>query len=477
MKKALAVALVVLGFATSTRALDIKAITAKPTADNPRFDNKEAWPDLVGDEYFLKQEWPKTRLLIWAHAPSEEATTTPVRGGPRPDIADPASWIDAATGKPADAIPDMGTDVIFPDADRPYKVTGSGFICRHLTVGQDTDFQPGGGRAAEVFGNVWIRPGGIFYVYRTLMLVGGHNTFFRHDWPEDGNLKELHDTGAIVPFDPADPKKPNPWSWRTDRRPCISHFFQHDKPEGSTEMIGHSSSRDEVGIKAGRLIVGRDSRFLCGGAANLDIHRDAAIVLMDGAVTGKTVNQFGICLRMLGGSLTAGTPDRPIKRDARIGVGYCNWMNLSFPDQTVGRRGNAYDYGRFSANVSGKLIGYPAEGSDARLVFGWQRVSMGGGGRGVNATDGFNRAFAKLQPKITVWVDPEAQVENVRFEDLHRGGIVTPDAAAAKNWKNVTYGEGCLSKTPEKLIREYTGRIDRGRPVEPLTPEKEYTSM
>jgi len=472
MKRALIVAVAVLGFAASASAIDIKAITAKPTADNPQFGNKEAWPNLVGDEYFLKQDWPKARLLIWAHADK-----TFKRGEPRPDIEDPASWIDAATGKPADAIPDMETDVILPDAEQPYGVTGKGFICRHLTVGRNAKFEPGGGHAADIFGNVWIRPGGIFYVYRTLKLVGGGNAFFRHDWPEDGVLKKLHDTGAIVAFDPANPRAPNPWSWRVDKRPSICHFFLHDRPEGSTEFVGYSSSRDEVGVKSGTLIVGRDSRFLCGGAASLDIHREAAIVLMDGAMTGKTVNQFGICLGMKGGSLTAGTPDRPIKRDARIGVGYSNWMNLSFPDQTVGRRGNAYDYGRFSANVSGKLSGYPAEGSTARLVFGWQRVSMGGGGRGVNATDGFNHAFAKLQPKISVWVAPETEIENVRFEDLHRGGIVTPNAAAAKNWRNVTFGDGCLSKDSKELIRQYTGKVDRGRPIEPLTPEKKYTSM
>jgi len=104
MKKTLIVAVAVLGFAMQASALDIEAITAKPTADSPQFDNREAWPDLVGDEYFLKEEWPKARLLIWAHA-----ATAPVRGEPRPDIADPASWIDAATGQGADAVPDMGS--------------------------------------------------------------------------------------------------------------------------------------------------------------------------------------------------------------------------------------------------------------------------------------------------------------------------------------------------------------------------------
>ncbi|MHC4249891.1 MAG: hypothetical protein ACYS9X_12255 [Planctomycetota bacterium] len=466
MKTTLLAFVAMLGFAFSAVALDTGAITSKPTAHAPRFDDKRVWPDLVGDEYFPKEKWPEARLLIWAPA-----------GGAKKDPMAPANWIDAATGRPAAAAPDMDTDIILPDAEQSYGVRGKGFACRHLTVGRNARFEPGGGRGTDVFGNVWIRPGGIFYVYRTLKLAGARNTFFRNDWPADGRLKELHDTGAIVSFDPANPRKPNPWSWRTDKRPSVCHFFQHDKPGGTTEFLGYSSTRDEARVMAGTLIVGRDSRFLNGGAAIIDVARGAAIALMDGAMAGKAVNQFGICLRMQDGTITAGTPDRPLKRDARLGVGYSNWMNMSFPDQTVGRRGNSYDYGRFSASVSGKLIGYPAAGAEARLVFGWQRISAGGGGRGVKATDGFNQAFARLQPKITVWMNPDVQIENVRFEDLHRGGIVLTDAALVAKWKNVTYGDGCLSKDSKELVRVYKGKTNRGRPTEALKPEKRYTSM
>ncbi|NQT89150.1 hypothetical protein HQ560_20440, partial [bacterium] len=67
MKKTHLVIAASLGFAFSASALDIKAITSKPTADNPQFGDKKAWPMLVGDEYFSKQEWPKTRVLIWGH--------------------------------------------------------------------------------------------------------------------------------------------------------------------------------------------------------------------------------------------------------------------------------------------------------------------------------------------------------------------------------------------------------------------------
>jgi len=63
MKTTLFVLITIFGFALPADALDLKAITSKPTADNPQFDNKEAWPDLVGDESFLKQKWDKAERL------------------------------------------------------------------------------------------------------------------------------------------------------------------------------------------------------------------------------------------------------------------------------------------------------------------------------------------------------------------------------------------------------------------------------
>lgn len=80
MKTTLFIIVTTLSFALQASALDTKSITAKPTADNPQYDNKKAWPDLVGDEYFLKQKWPKARLLIWAHP------------GKKADLLDPANW-------------------------------------------------------------------------------------------------------------------------------------------------------------------------------------------------------------------------------------------------------------------------------------------------------------------------------------------------------------------------------------------------
>jgi len=87
-------------FCTRAQALDIKEITAKPTANNPRYDDKQAWPMLVGDEYFTRQDWPKGRLLIWNIHAKHEITTRD--GKTRFDGLNLKNWIDAATGKHAE---------------------------------------------------------------------------------------------------------------------------------------------------------------------------------------------------------------------------------------------------------------------------------------------------------------------------------------------------------------------------------------
>jgi len=120
--------------------LDLKAIASKPAAHNPQFDNEEAWPDLVGDEYFLKEKWPEARLLIWNLPEPDEKGRRP-----KGDAGKLENWINAETGKPAKSLPDMDTDIILPDSDKPYKVFGRGqqkLACRHLTVGRNVTFEP-----------------------------------------------------------------------------------------------------------------------------------------------------------------------------------------------------------------------------------------------------------------------------------------------------------------------------------------------
>ena len=449
MKKTLIVVIAVLGFAMPASALDIDAITAKPTADNPQYDNKKAWPDLVGDEYFPKQEWPKARLLIWAHAGKEQK-----RRGPKIDPMDPVNWIDAATGKAADASPDMDTDLILPDSDVPYTVSpGRLFACRHLTVGRNASYRA----SVKIFGNVWLRPGAKFYAYRSLMLLGTRDTFFRKDWPEDGKLKKLHDTGTRTPFVRA---KPKVTPWGAGEGLAVSHFFNHDKVDASTEILGYVRNRDEFAIKSGTMIVGRGSRLMCGTPAWFKVMEAGKIVLLDGAVIGKSANEFGYGVNIQG-TVTGGTPDRPLKRDAKIGIPYHNWMHLTFDSQP----GNyTPDPGGIAGSFTGKTTCYPAPNSDARVVIGWSGIGAWRGHRGRGLTESFFDTYAKLQPKITLWIGEEAEFDNVRFEDLHRGGIILPDANAFKSWKNVTFGDGCLSKDPNDIFREFKKEGHRGPP-------------
>ena len=459
-KKTLLTLIAVFGLALQADALDLKAITSKPTAHNPQFDNKKTWPGLVGDEYFQKQTWKKARLLIWAHPgknPGRRAPLNPMT---------PANWIDATTGKPAVSLPDMKTDIILPDSDKPYKVIakgGRGLACRHLTVGRNANFKALSG--LSVFGNVWVRPAGSMFAFWKLILAGDGDTFLRQDWPQDGKLKKLHDTRAVPPPKAKGAKANRPW-----RNGLIAHFLNHDKPRKTTEMIGYAELADEFRVLSGTLIVGRDSRFLCGGAAQTAVSKGGRIVLMDGAMHGKSANQFAVdCTISAGGAVTAGTPDRPITRDAHLGVGCKNWMNLAAQGE---KKRQLSSQVIFSAYVSGKLIGYIAKDSDAHLVVGWHRIRAWTGRSGWGMGEAFGEKYAKLTPKITLWTGANAEIRNVRFDDLHRGGIVLPDANAFKSWKNVTFGKGCLSKDPRELIREFNPT--RGRQ---LKPEEKHTSM
>jgi hypothetical protein len=443
MKKTLLMLMAISSLTLPASALDIKAITAGPSADNPQYKNKKAWPGLVGDEYFLAQKWEKTRLLIWAHPGKNPRRRTPL------NPMDQANWIDAATGKPAAAIPDMKTDVILPDADKAYKVIakgGKGLACRHLTVGRNANLKALSG--LSVFGNVWVRPSGSMFAFWKLLLVGDRDTFCRQDWPQDGKLRKLHDT-RTVPAPPAGGSKaPRPWQGG-----LIAHFLNHDKPKNSTEMIGYAAIADEFRVLSGTFIVGRDSRFLCGGAAQTTVSKGGRIVLMDGAMHGKSVNQFGVDCRInAGGAITAGAPDRPITRDAHLGVGCKNWMSRTSPGE---KKPKAPGRGVFSGYVSGKLIGWVAKDSDARLVVGWHRIrawtvrsTWGMGGA-------LDKEYAEQKPKITLWLGAAAEIRNVRFDDLHRPGIVLPDASVFKKWKNVSFGPGCLGKDPKEMLGEY----------------------
>lgn len=494
MKRISLVLIAILARTFSTEALDIQAVLARPRADNPRFEDKETWPMLVGDEYFLKEKWGRTRTYIWNVEKSLEASRQ--RGRRHgPDGSDPGNWLDAATGKAAMELPDMETDLILPNSETPYDAPlgyedKTGAFCRHVTVGRNATFSSWGARHHQLrlFGNLWILPGGSMRTGQgNLAFSGNKHTFLRYDWPEDGVLKDLHDERAVSPFKVDGEIIKTPWMAN-----CIGTYMSHDKPEGiSTEVLGLVRLADEVGIKSGTFIIGRDSRFVSTGPASISVNRGARVVLMDGAQGSHGQNQFvnrdwGV---QDGGEVTGGMPDRPLKRDAYMGIGYRNWQNLPIPQYenekkpiptTADGTKMYYAYGGYNAMVKGDLIGYPAPGSDARLVVCWQRIASGGAGSWGRTDESFQKVFPDFVPKIAVWISHDSMIENVRFDDLQRGGIVTESIETLRKWKNISFGDGCLSKDPGVLIRGYKAELagrEKAHPMSTLDPRKEYTTV
>jgi len=474
--------------------LDMQSITAKPTAANPQYKDKTAWPMLVGDEYFLKAKWEKGRTYVWNVPKSIEAAK---QSGRRrgPDGSDPSNWINTATGKPATALPDMNTDLILPDSETPYKAAlgaadKKGAFCRHVTIGKNAAFSSWGARhhRFRLFGNLWIRPGGSMRTGQgSLVFSGDKHTFLRYDWPQDGVLKKLHDERAVSPYKVKGEIIKTPWMAN-----CIGTYMNHDKAkDASTEVLGCVRMADEVGILSGTFIIGRDSRFVSTGPASISVKKGARVVLMDGAQGSHGQNQFvnrdwGV---QAGAEVTGGTPDRPLKRDAYMGLGYRNWQNLPVPQRenekkpiptTADGTKMYYGYGKYNAMVQGDLIGYPAPGTNARLVVCWQRISSGGAGNWGRTDEAFQNVFPKMLPKIGIWIGPASRIENVRFDDLHRGGIVTESTETFRKWKSVSLGDGCLSRDPNELVRGYKAELaemgGRRHPMSVLKPKKKYTT-
>ncbi len=309
------------------------------------------------------------------------------------------------------------------------------------------------------------------------------SSFLRFDWPEDGVLSKLHNARTISPYKENDEVIKTPWATNT-----IGTYMAHDKPQGiSTEVLGFARMADEVGIKSGTFIIGRDSRFVTTGPSSVSVTKGAKVVLMDGAQCSHGQNQFvnrdwGV---HTGAEVTGGTPDRPLRRDAYMGLGYRNWQNLPIPErenekakpQTGAKK--YYAYGGYNAMVQGDLIGYPAPGTDARLVVCWQRISSGGAGSWGRTDAAFQEVFPKFLPKISIWISGTSKLVNVRFDDLHRGGIVTANMETYESWKNISFGDACLSRDPKDLVRSYETELKETgekHPMSILEPKQKYTT-
>jgi hypothetical protein len=225
------------------------------TAHHPAYSNKKLWPESLQTDksHYAKQQWAEAPLLVWAHPGRDANRRTDL------DPLDPDNWIDAATGRPGGKLPDEGTDVLLPAAERAYLIDwskpGHGheaarFAARHVTVEANAGIKA---TYRKVCGNLWVKEGGVFGPGgHSTIIAGGRHTFFRH-----------HGYSG-------------------------QYFtFNKDRPELSVEFVGVARALDEWKLYCGTVIIAPDAVMLPGRNAEPFIEKKGTLVLLDGAYWGK----------------------------------------------------------------------------------------------------------------------------------------------------------------------------------------------
>jgi hypothetical protein len=284
-----------------------------------------------------------------------------------------------------------------------------------------------------VTGNVWFREGSRFYCSGGLLARGGAHCFLRND--------------------------------AGDR---ISQYYKQDKPGGSVEMIGHVTTLDEFHILNGDLIVAEDNRVEPGRNAHPIVEKEAKLVLLDGAYFGKWINDLKIIDMMLKGTIQGGTPERPLTRDCTLGLGFQNWTGAELGQSKWEGKG-----GQKSRSIRSKLArkvsmvcqrgsairAHRARGSDASIVVRWHGFEKSYGFDLLGKEKEHN---VRIPRNITVYLDEDTMADGVKFDHLHKGGLMFKDQATRARWRNVSFGEHCDGR-PDELFRHYPQGIDTKR--------------
>lgn len=390
----------------------------KATAHEPNYQDKELWPEEMQKAAFVKQAWPKTRVLVWSGPTSGES----IKGG-----LDLKYW--SENGKPATIPIDEETDLVIPNNTDPSKRSlGIGIggrkyqpaSFRHLTIG--SGFYLMG--HFSVGGNIWIKKGaGVMYLDST---VGKENTFLRND---NGDIR------------------------------LVDHFHFKKAPSASCEMIGQFSSDDNWQIETGLLILAPDSRIASGNRTDTTIHEKGALALMSGSYHSRRLNcDWGKDL-IVKGKFSAGLPDRPLTRDARLALGYKSKGSVINSTQSGGRTPGSSDLGLLVAE-SGSFKVFSATPGKVKLILNCHKLDQDDAQLGIlfrnkSVDPVVSLEKAKAIPKLSDMVLlGDADMSHVQFDDILKGGIRMADPSKAKLWTNVTYGSH-NGGTPEELISEY----------------------
>ena len=395
-----------------------------PTAQDPQFSSKKQWPKLTGKEAFVSQRWAKGRVLVWAH-PGRSGDY----GGRRAlDASDGANWIiDGRAGSGPITI-DQTTDIVLPEADKRYVVTphrqGRRRV-RHVTIGRNATL--GGGYT--VYGNIWVRERGKLGARTAgLLFTGPEHTFVR-------NENKPTARGGEGGFGQAS-------------EIALAHYIGIAKLKGSSlEFLGTNASSDELVVHDGTVIIGPDSSLYSGYTSTSIIGPDAVLELQSGAMYGRRRETWmGVDL-MVQGELRAGSPQRPLARDATLRLTLAQYKRANEDDRRKIPYTDAYSA---VIHKTGKLRVYSKEPEKARLVFT-------SAGPGLRHTE--DNASAAPGVKIKLAFLGDVQLDGVLFDCLKKGGLHVVDPSAASRWTHVAYGSG-NETSADGLIQAYDPKAD-----------------
>ncbi|MBA3937165.1 MAG: hypothetical protein H0X38_06875 [Planctomycetes bacterium] len=256
---------------------------AKVSAHEPHFSEPGLWDGDVQATLYSKQVWPKTRVLTWAKP-----------GSGAKDGWEAKYWLE--DGKPATMGISVDTDLVLPDAGAGYTVSltdgrkyqPSAF--RHLTIGAQACVVG----HFSVKGNLWIKAGGKVMFLDSA--VGGGHTFWRND-----NLTNGWDARGVS---------------------LVDHFHFSKLADSSAEFIGIYHSEDNWQFHSGLFIVAGGSEIGMGNRTPPRIDKDATVAILGGGYLARRSNCDWADDLTIDGKLLAGLPERPLTRDARLGLGW-----------------------------------------------------------------------------------------------------------------------------------------------------------
>jgi hypothetical protein len=348
----------------------------EPKAHLPQFDSG-IWPEDVKKTDYYRQPWPAAPVLVWA---------VTQRTGERTDPSDPANWL--LDGRPATNIPDSDTDVYFPPGSflRIAEQDKGVLRCRHITVSSGVAIPKA--LAIRPSGNVWIKHKG--RVEELGSFTGDKHTFIRND--------------------------------NTDLRPAetalANKILINKAKDASVEIIGAVKAWDELSILSGTLIVGPDARLYPGNRSTQSVYPDARLVLMSGALFSKRGNQTWAHDLVVAGQLLAGTPERPLTRDATLALSY---KRKGGGEGDPHFAGNPADFGMV-IRPDGALHIHSADPRTARLIVTWNGLDSDQYG----PKNGHPDPVPRL---VDLVLQGDLKLDGLHLDRIAAGGVYVTDPA------------------------------------------------